>query len=681
MPEQLDRSRRRALATLAAGSGLPALATFGGCAAATPAEPGAAQIVEHQSLRMADGVQLSARLWIPPAAERTPVPIVLEYIPYRKRDLYRGIDDFFGAMLSTAGIGFARVDVRGSGDSEGLLQDEYTDQELNDGVAVIAQLANLRWCNGQVGLRGLSWGAINALLLAARRPPALAAVLAMAGTDDRSRDDAHFLGGVVGKPNLDWGLTFRLVAAAPPDPAVFGPGWLGAWTERLEAAGPVLASWFDRRARIPEWHARRLDVRAIDVPVLLVAGWQDPYAVPMRRLKAVLGAQAELIVGAWGHTYPSFAAPNGVRWAEREIAWWRGRFDAAPKTAANGFDAGASHLFLGRTAPRAVHPQAIAGAWYRLPAEPLPPRRRYGLGTRSAALVRLDRSFQHAAAGGARPEWLEVLPGPQQVHGQSAFTHVLEVGRSVEFWPEGTVLNGRFRLRGGPAAVWVRLILRPSSTGGAAWLLSDAIVELGFDGATGTWQRPAADTWFEQRIAVPAFGMLVPAGARIELRIDPAPWPLTLPLPGQAVVEFDPSASALTCWPLAAGELEVSPLESRDAPAPPLTDPAPLTHRADGALAYQRSVASAPTTVAATQTVLAGGLREEALLFADGGFRYQAQRQRSWSRPGWQPRVEVTCEVSAASSGSDQLRVRETTRGWAGERLVHAVEHDSLVPR
>ncbi len=42
--------------------------------------------IEHVWIPMSDGVRLSARLWLPETAERDPVPAILEYIPYRKRD-------------------------------------------------------------------------------------------------------------------------------------------------------------------------------------------------------------------------------------------------------------------------------------------------------------------------------------------------------------------------------------------------------------------------------------------------------------------------------------------------------------------------------------------------------------------------------------------------------------------
>ena len=112
---------------------------------------------------MADGVRLGARLWIPEGADRTPVPVVLEYIPYRKRDAYRGRDNHWAPQLAQYGVAYARVDVRGSGDSDGIMVDEYAPPELNDGVAVIAWLANQPWSNGQTE------GQINKLKLVKRQ--------------------------------------------------------------------------------------------------------------------------------------------------------------------------------------------------------------------------------------------------------------------------------------------------------------------------------------------------------------------------------------------------------------------------------------------------------------------------------------------------------------------------------
>src|SRR5690349_5838619 len=123
--------------------------------------------IEHEWIPTRDGVRLSARLWLPDGA---PSPAVLECIPYRKRDLYRFYDDFWGKTLAERGIAFVRLDVRGSGESEGVMTDEYSDAELKDCEEAIAWIAKQAWCSGSVGMRGLSWGGINTLQVAARRP-------------------------------------------------------------------------------------------------------------------------------------------------------------------------------------------------------------------------------------------------------------------------------------------------------------------------------------------------------------------------------------------------------------------------------------------------------------------------------------------------------------------------------
>ena len=110
---------------------------------------GPVKVIDNQWIGLQDGTQLSARLWLPESAAASPVPIVWEYIPYPKRDLYRSHDDLWGLQLAQYGIGYARVDLRGSGDSQGILVDEYLDQELRDGVEVIAWLANQPWSNGR----------------------------------------------------------------------------------------------------------------------------------------------------------------------------------------------------------------------------------------------------------------------------------------------------------------------------------------------------------------------------------------------------------------------------------------------------------------------------------------------------------------------------------------------------
>ena len=181
LPESTGKTREAGISTgidrrtfITASAGLAAA-----CASApwTPPTPVSFRTIEHQPIPLPDGVNLSARLWLPETAAR--VPAVLECVPYRKRDLYRFADDLWGPQLAANGIAFIRLDVRGSGESEGVITDEYSEAELGDCEEAIAWLARQDWCNGAVGMRGISWGGINALQVAARRPPALKAIMPM----------------------------------------------------------------------------------------------------------------------------------------------------------------------------------------------------------------------------------------------------------------------------------------------------------------------------------------------------------------------------------------------------------------------------------------------------------------------------------------------------------------------
>jgi hypothetical protein len=190
---------------------------------------------------MPDGCRLALTIWLPDSS--APVPVVLESIPYRRGDATRAYGRWWGRKLAERGIGYARLDLRGSGDSEGLLSDEYLEQEQSDAAQVIGWLAAQPWCNGSVGMRGVSWGGFAALQTAALAPPALKAVVAFCASDRRFTDDAHYVGGAFGLTGMKWAASFMLVMAGPPDPQVVGDAWESIWRERLKASRPIAAEW------------------------------------------------------------------------------------------------------------------------------------------------------------------------------------------------------------------------------------------------------------------------------------------------------------------------------------------------------------------------------------------------------------------------------------------------------
>src|SRR5207249_3630245 len=190
--------------------------------------------IEHCWIPLPDGCRLAARLWLPEDADTSPVPAIVEYIPYRKRDFTRARDEPMHHYFAGHGYAAVRVDVRGAGESDGVLLDEYSEQEIGDGVGVIDWIASQPWCTGAVGMIGKSWGGFNALQIAARRPAALKAVVSVCASDDRWADDAHYMGGCLLNENLTWGSVLTTFAALPPDPALVGDGWRAQWLALLE---------------------------------------------------------------------------------------------------------------------------------------------------------------------------------------------------------------------------------------------------------------------------------------------------------------------------------------------------------------------------------------------------------------------------------------------------------------
>ncbi len=288
--------------------------------------PQRVRVVPHCFIPLSDGTRLAARLWLPEGVDVRPVAAILEYLPYRKGD-GTAIDDaarhgFF------AGHGFAcvRVDIRGSGDSDGVLQDEYSTTELTDAVQVIAWLAAQPWCSGSVGMLGISWGGFNALQVAALSPPALRAVISVCSTDDRFADDVHYMGGaMLARDMLGWAMTLLAFNARPPDPQTVGEGWRATWQRRLEETPPFIDTWLAHPTRDAYWRRGSVceNYGAIRVPVLMVGGWADGYTNAVLRVLENLDAPARGIIGPWAHHWPHAGAPGPtIDFLGEAVRWW-----------------------------------------------------------------------------------------------------------------------------------------------------------------------------------------------------------------------------------------------------------------------------------------------------------------------------------------------------------------------
>ncbi len=269
-------------------------------------------ILRERNLRipMPDGVTLAADVFRPDAPGR--FPVVIEYLPYRKNDTTW--DGWFGhRYMAERGYAAVRIDVRGTGDSEGIAEDEYCLQEQLDGVAAIAWLAEQPWSSGSVGMFGTSYGGFNSLQVAMHRPPALKAICPMYFTDNRYTDDCHYKGGQL-QMLYDvgtYGLSMVGHNMLPPRPDLVGERWSAIWEEHLRNE-PWLLRWLAHPTLDEQWRHGSLceDYGAIECATYLIGGWRDGYTNCNLRTFENLRCPKKMMIGPWLHVPPHIGRPG-----------------------------------------------------------------------------------------------------------------------------------------------------------------------------------------------------------------------------------------------------------------------------------------------------------------------------------------------------------------------------------
>ena len=230
------------------------------------------------------------------------------------------------APQGTTEYACVRVDIRGSGDSDGKPLDEYVKKEQDDGLEIIKWIASQSWCSGAVGMEGISWSGFNSLQVAARRPPALKAIITHCSTDDRYADDAHYKGGCIVNDMFGWGTEFLAIQGKPSDPDITGQdGWRERWLERLNAIEFNLGTWLTHQHRDEFWkHASVIeDYAQIACPVYAIGGWVDGYKNAVFRLVSGLKVPCKGLVGPWTHVYPHTGVPGpAIGYLDEALRWW-----------------------------------------------------------------------------------------------------------------------------------------------------------------------------------------------------------------------------------------------------------------------------------------------------------------------------------------------------------------------
>jgi hypothetical protein len=503
---------------------------------------------------MDDGVRLAVTLYHPDTDTDSPQPVVLEALPYRKDDATLAYRAEYRRLAELGRYHVARVDVRGTGSSEGVAVDEYTEREQRDLEQVIDWLACQPWSSGAIGMYGTSYSGFNSLQVAARRPAALRAVVAIYATDDRFTDDVHYMGGALkGLDLVDYCHYMTAFNALPPVPAVFGDGWKEAWRERVERTTPWLLRWLEEQIDSPYWRNGSLRAAAsgpgrdhgyerVECATMLVAGWADGYRDNSLRTFERLRCPKALLLGPWSHMSTAHSLPGPhLDLVPEMLRWW----DRWLRGARNGIDeAPPIRVFVKHPTKPEPDLAEHAGAWRYEPAWPpvrLRARELRPLTTGTAGIA--PRGGVGSAA------WIScagALPWGQPIDQRTDDAYSLCID-----WPVGepfevlghAVLHARVRAT--VPVAYLAAKLNSVFPDGTSALVARGLLNLTHRDSMTDPRPLTADRWYDVTVELEAGSWSFEPGHTIRLALSGSDWPNVWMPPTASPLELDLDATRL----------------------------------------------------------------------------------------------------------------------------------------
>jgi putative CocE/NonD family hydrolase len=651
------------------------------------------RVIDNEWIELPDGVRLAIRLWLPDDAEMRPVSAILDSVPYRKSDGTAIGDAAWGTYFAARGFAFARVDLRGSGDSSGILEDEYTEQEQLDVERVIAWLAERSWCTGAVGMIGVSWGAFAALQMAARHPEQLRGVIPIHGSDDRYADDVHYIGGCVsGMDMSQWATSMLAYLNQPPDPDVIGPGWRQAWLDRLAGAKPFIEPWLTHQRRDAYWHQASAceDYGGIRCPVFAVGGWSDGYRDMVFRIVEHVRGPVRGLIGPWGHNSPEHGVPRpAIGFLQECVRFFAASLDGAQ----NGFyeeprlitymqepvaPAGSYDERPGRWVADPSWPSPAVAPWtHAVGAESLNDSDEPSIGDRSLRGLQATGADGGVWCGDGAPADFALDQRPDD-------------GASL-CW-DSDILAERVELLGaGEAALelsvdrpWALVAVRVCDIApdGASTLIARGLLNLSRrEGHDRTVPMPIGQP-VAVRVPLQSTAYAIPSGHRIRLAVSNTYWPMAWP---------SPQANTLTihCGPRCVLSLprrrpneldtQLRPFDAPESGTALATEPTTVRkggrrvarNLATGEVELEFDWRPTRTRIVATDTEL-GEENFTRYRIVEGeplSATVICDVEVSLARPGWNVRTRAT---STMTSDADQFVVTSTLEAFEGTGRVHA---------
>ena len=524
--------------------------------------------IAHQWIPLRTGERLAARLWLPEGAEEAPVPAIVEYIPYRRRDYSAVRDHTTHAYLAGHGYACLRIDVRGSGDSDGIHTEQWSDQYDRDAIDAFEWIAAQPWCDGGIGMIGLSWGGNTGLRMASLAPPQLKAVIAISASDDRYTN--KYAGGCLLLNSVVWAYTMMAQNSRPPDPETAGDGWRETWLKRLNDAAHYTENWVGHQRHDAYWSSGSVVERfgEFGCPVYIVGGFADPgYAVTVPRLLQELEVPVKGLLGAWSHKFPHYAMPGpSIGFLQEALRW----FDRWLKDEPNGIeDEPALRAFMHEFMPPAGYIPEKRGRWVEEPTWPSPDIETLSLALNPGRLA--DRAEPETTIPICTPQSVGLTAGewmPWLAFGEQAELprdQREDDGRSVCF--DSEPLAERSEILGQPVAHLEVGADKPVA------MLAVRLCDVAPDGTSvricyGTLNLTRRNGLAEPeplapgqryRIELPLYlaGHAIEAGHRLRVAISTGYWPVVWPSPEAATVTLYSGASRI--------DLPVRPPRAEDA--------------------------------------------------------------------------------------------------------------------
>ncbi|MEB3295776.1 MAG: CocE/NonD family hydrolase [Synechococcales bacterium] len=267
--------------------------------------------------RAGNSVRLDADVYYP--VGEGPFPVLLMRQPYG-RAIASTVVYAHPTWYAAQGYIVVIQDVRGRGTSEGEFR--LFETEIEDGEDAVDWAANLPNSNGHVGMYGFSYQGMTQLYAAVNRPEPLKTICPAMLAYDLYQDWAYENDAFCLQANLGWALQLaaetarrnddessflELAQAAKQLPL---HDRLPAYPEILSRLAPdsFYHDWVSRSPQDPYWaklSPKTYCDRFLDLPMLHIGGWFDPYLRGTLNLYQALQATAQapqhLIIGAWGH--------------------------------------------------------------------------------------------------------------------------------------------------------------------------------------------------------------------------------------------------------------------------------------------------------------------------------------------------------------------------------------------